>query len=373
MNIALIGTSSSATLNFRSDLILALISEGHSVNVFAQDYCPVSRKRIMDLGAVPVDYAFSRSGLNPFLSIRDTFRLSLLLKRQRPDVVFTFFAIPVVFGTLAAALAGIRRRIGMLEGLGYAFTKHPHSTDFKKKLLSFVQINLYRAVFPLLERLIFLNKDDPVDLVDKHNLKVKNVSVLGGIGLNLRDYPYSRPSTDVVSFIFVGRLLAEKGVREYVAAARLVKLQYSNVKFVMLGDLDEANPGALSREELEQLVHKGVVTHPGHVDDVRDWLKQSSVFVLPSYREGVPRSTQEAMAMGRPVITTDVPGCRDTVIDGENGFIIPPFSVSDLVEKMIFFIENPHCIESMGLASHVMAQASFDAVKVNSRLLEYFN
>jgi glycosyltransferase involved in cell wall biosynthesis len=199
------------------------------------------------------------------------------------------------------------------------------------------------------------------------------VSVLGGIGLNLRDYPYSRPSTDVLSFIFVGRLLAEKGVREYVAAARLVKLQYPNVKFVMLGDLDEANPGALSREELEQLVHKGVVTHPGHVDDVRDWLKQSSVFVLPSYREGVPRSTQEAMAMGRPVITTDVPGCRDTVIDGKNGFIIPPFSVPDLVEKIIFFIENPHCIESMGLASHVMAQARFDAVKVNSRLLEYFN
>jgi len=373
MKVALVGTTAACVLNFRAELIISLVQEGHVVYAFAIDYCPVTRSRVGDLGAIPVDYLFSRGGMNPVSDMLNTVRLSGKIRALAPDMVFSYFPKPVIFGTLAAALAGVKKRMGMLEGLGYAFTRCSNRPSFKKYVVAYAQVILYRLALPLLDRLIFLNRDDPEDLVQRYRLKVRKVCVLGGIGLDLQKYVYSTPPSRMVSFIFIGRLLAEKGVREYVAAARLVKLKYPTARFFMLGDLDEANPGALSREELGQLVHKGIVIHPGHVEDVRGWLKQSSVFVLPSYREGVPRSTQEAMAIGRPVITTDVPGCRDTVVDGKNGFIVPPFSVPDLVDKMVFFIENPDRIEPMGLESHRMAKARFDAVKVNAKLVEYFN
>jgi len=372
MKLVFIGTTADCVLNFRSELIVTLLEQGHVVYALAIDYCDSTRQRVSELGAIPVDYTFNRTGLNPLTDIRNSLKLASVIREIAPDIVFSYFAKPVIFGTLAARLAGVERRIGMLEGLGYAFTDIPGKSGLKKTLVRQMQVLLYRFAFRFLERLIFLNPDDPRDLLGGHKLKARNVSVLGGIGLSLQDYPYTKPPVSPVSFIFVGRLLAEKGVHEFVAAARLIKLEFPSVKFFMLGGLDEENPGGLTPATLEELVNKGVVIHPGHVNDVSDWLRRSSVFVLPSYREGVPRSTQEAMAIGRPVITTDVPGCRETVMDGKNGFLIPPFSVPDLVEKMRYFIENPHQIEAMGLESFAMAQAKFDATKVNARLAEYF-
>ncbi|UVE44003.1 glycosyltransferase family 4 protein [Pseudomonas chlororaphis] len=372
MKIALVGTTAACVLGFRADLIGALVKDGHQVFAFALDYCVETRAKVKQLGAEPVDYVFSRAGLNPLGDLINTYKLSRLLKKIAPDIVFSYFAKPVIFGTLAAMLAGVKRRLAMLEGLGYVFTEQPGGASFKVKLLRKIQVFLYRLSFPFLERLIFLNKDDRVDLVEKNRINVSEVSVLGGIGLKLSDYPYSVPPKDPVSFIFVGRLLAEKGVNEFVGAARLVKAQCGNAKFVMLGGLDESNPGGLTAEGVRTLINEGLVDHRGHVDDVVSWLSASSIFVLPSYREGVPRSTQEAMAVGRAVITTDVPGCRDTVVNGVNGFVVPPWSAKDLAEKMMFFINNPDQIEIMGLQSHRMAQQDFDAAIVNERLMSYF-
>lgn len=371
MRIALIGTTAACVLGFRADLIKALVAEGRQVYAFALDYDGVSRERVRDLGAVPVDYEFSRTGLNPFSDLLNTYKLARKLKNISPDLVFTYFSKPVIFGTLAAVVAGVGRRVAMLEGLGYVFTDRPGGVGLKAALLKRVQVFLYGLSFPFLERLIFLNPDDPVDLVKKYNLKVKEVSVLGGIGLNLRDYPYSSPKNNPITFVFVGRLLAEKGVNEYINSARLVKERFPGVRFLMLGGLDEENPGGLSAKALKKLVDDGLVVHPGHVSNVVEWISDSSVFVLPSYREGVPRSTQEAMAVGRPVITTDVPGCRETVVDGSNGFLVDPWSPEQLAEKMIYFIENPDCIEKMGLESFRMAQEKFDALEVNERLMSY--
>lgn len=373
MKVVLIGTTASGMLGFRSELIVALINRGYEVYALAIDYCEVSRGRIRGLGAVPVDYKLNRAGLNPLADIWNCLKLSMIIRRIAPVIVFSYFVKPVIFGTLAAKFAGVERRIAMLEGLGYAFTNGPGKVSLKKTLVRYVQITLYRVSFCFLERLIFLNPDDPKDLLEKYGLKVKDKCILGGIGLKLGDYPYTKPPISPVSFVFVGRLLAEKGVNEFVGAARLMKLQFPSAKFFLLGGLDLENPSGLSPKKLAGLVSKGIVIHPGHVSDVGRWLQHSSVFVLPSYREGVPRSTQEAMAIGRPVITTDVPGCRETVVDGKNGFLIPPFSVPALVEKMRYFIENPGQIESMGLESYAMAQMNFDSEKVNARLVSYFD
>lgn len=373
MRIAIIGTIAESVLGFRADLIKSLISQGHQVYAFALDYNDDTKQRVSILGATPIAYNFSRTGINPFTDIYNTIALSRSLKKIAPDLVFSYFSKPVIFGTIAAALANIKRRIGMLEGLGYVFTEQPQGVSNKNKLLKIIQIFLYRISFPFLERIIFLNPDDPKDLIENYNLKAKAVSILGPIGLDLDLYPYSKPNNPIVTFIFVGRLLAEKGINDYVAAAKLVKTKYPNSKFVVLGGLDEKTPGSLSSSDLQKLIEDQTIVYPGHVTNVVEWIADSSVFVLPSYyREGIPRSTQEAMAVGRAVITTDVPGCRETVIDGLNGFLIPRWAPQLLAEKMIYFIENEHAIEEMGKESYKLARENYDTAIANKKLINYF-
>lgn len=371
MKIALIGTTASSALGFRSDLIKDLIKNGHEVYVFSLDYNSVSKSKIESLGAYPVDYSFSRGGVNPFSDLIGTIKLSISLKKLSPDLAFSYFSKPVVFGSLAAFLAGVKHRIAMLEGLGYFFTKTPYKDSTFKNILKNIQVMLYRISFRTLDKIIFLNPDDPIDLIKTYNIKVKEICILGGIGIELNDYPYSVPQINPVSFIFVGRLLAEKGIHEYVNAAKIVKGQHPESVFYVVGGIDEDNPGALKAHELEKLIEEKVVVYAGQVDDVVPWLAKSSVFVLPSYREGVPKSTQEAMAVGRAVITTDVPGCRETVKEGVNGFIVSAWSIDSLAKKMIYFIENPNQIEEMGRQSYKMAQANFDVRKTNEKLISF--
>jgi len=374
MKIALVGTVAASALGFRKDLIKQLVTDGHEVLVFCTDFNDKSRKIISQWGAKPVDYSLSRTGLNPLRDLYDTWILSRALKKLQPDIVFAYFVKPVIFGTLAAVLAGVKQRVGMLEGLGHAFTDFPNGVRAKQKLIRMVQLVLYRCSFPFLSHLIFLNRDDPVDLISKYNLKVKKVSILGGIGVNFKEYVYSvAPTKFTPSFIFAGRLLAEKGVYEYIAAAKKIKMIYPQISFIMLGRLDEENPGGLSKNELQDLVEKNIVEYPGHVDNVKDWFANASVFVLPSYREGVPRSIQEAMAIGRAIITTDVPGCRETVIEGSNGFLVPRWDVDTLVDRMLRFINEPTLVQSMGLESYRIARDRFNVENVNQRLINLLN
>ncbi|CAI0773431.1 Capsular glucan synthase [Serratia entomophila] len=370
MKIVLIGTTANCVVGFRADLIKSLHQQGHSVYAFALNYDDDTRKQVRALGATPVDYAFSRTGLNPIKDFCDTFALSKQLKKLEPDLVFSYFSKPCIFGTLAAVMAGVKKRYAMLEGLGYLFTEQPQGVSWKVKLLKKIQVTLYRCVFPKLDALILLNPDDRHDLVVDCKINVKQAHVLGGIGLNLADYPFSPAPTQPVSFIFIARLLAEKGVHEYVAAARKVKERYPDTQFYMLGAVDTQNPGSLTEQSLAQLIQDDIIIAPGHVSNVADWIAKSSVFVLPSYyREGIPRSTQEAMAMGRAVLSTDVPGCRETVVQGVNGYLVERWSHEALAERMCELIEDPQKIVNMGQASYQLAQEKFDAQKVNNRLL----
>lgn len=369
LKIVIIGTTAFTLLKFRSDLILSLVQEEHTVYALAVDYTLEQKQQVESLGAHPIDYNLSNSGLNPFADLKTVLQLKKLLNNIIADLVFSYFSKPVIYGTLAAALAGVPNRVAMLEGLGFLFTDQPSGQKIKTKIVKQIQVMLYKVAFRFVDRIIFLNHDDPIDLIEHYKIKARNVSILGGIGLNLDDYPYSKPPSNPIRFIFIGRLLAEKGVNEYTAAAQIVKRQYPDTEFVMLGGLDHTNPGALTRDSLDKLVAQGAIIYRGHVDNVGEWLTNSSVFVLPSYREGIPRSTQEAMAIGRAIITTNVPGCRETVIDGVNGFIVPPWSAELLAKKMIHFIEQPEIIEQMGRESYRIAQERFDGKKVNELLM----
>lgn len=372
MKIIIIGTVASSFYGFRADLIKTLVALDHKVYAFTSEYKQNDLYKIRELGATPILYKLNRSSLNPLNDIRATFALAKKIKEIEPDIVFSYFSKPVIFGTLAAQIARVPKVIGMLEGLGFTFTEQPEGLNRRVRAIKAIQIGLYKFALPQLDDLILLNPDDLKDLVEGYSINVRNTHILGGIGLNLEHYPYRPiPSTqDSINFIFIARLIKEKGINDFINAAKLVKKTYPNTVFTVLGAIDTSNPGGLTKSELDTLVDAKIIDYPGQVDNVSDWIANSHVFVLPSYyREGVPRSTQEAMAIGRPVITTDVPGCRETVIDDVNGFLVEKWSPKSLAEKMRYFIEHPEKIERMGLESHKMAQKKYDANKVNKRIL----
>lgn len=372
-SIVIIGTVASSFYGFRADLIRTLLKKGHQVYAFTSEYTAEDLKKIEKLGATPITYTLNRGGLNPLSDIVATYKLSKKIRKLKPDIVFSYFSKPVIFGTIAAKLAKVPKIIGMLEGLGYTFTEQPEGLNKKTKIIKKIQVFLYKLALPQLDKLIFLNPDDPKDLLEQYSIRVKSIEILGGIGLNLKDYPY-HPLTNIqqpVIFLFIGRLLKEKGIHDFIAAAKLVKKLYPEIKFSVLGAIDPNNLGALKQSELDDLIASNIINYPGHVNNVKDWISNSHVFVLPSYREGVPRSTQEAMAIGRPIITTDVPGCRETVQNNVNGFLVPKWKPEVLAEKMMYFIEHPNQIEIMGNKSYQIATEKFDSSIVNSKLLNY--
>mgnify|MGYP002129131427 FL=1 len=367
----MIGTTAACFYGFRAELIKNLNLKNITVYAFTTDNDALELEKISKLGAIPISYQLNRGGLNPLADMLATFKLAQQIKQLKPDLVFSYFTKPVIFGTLAAKIAKVPKIIGMLEGLGYTFTDQPNGLSSKIKLIKAIQIFLYKLALPKLDQLILLNHDDKTDLLINNDIEVKETYILGGIGLDLNQYKYSPATKDLpIQFLFIGRLLKEKGIHDFIAAAQIVKEKFPQTTFTVLGGIDEANLGALTQGELTQYIDQNVIDYPGHVENIAEWIKQSHVFVLPSYREGVPRSTQEAMAIGRPVITTDVPGCRDTVIDGVNGFLVPKWNPQALAEKMIYFIEHPEQVRMMGDQSHKIAIEKFDAEKVNQRLLE---
>lgn len=367
LTIALISSHAPSLDYFRGPLISALRDRGFRVLALAPNYDAPVRAAVEKWGGVPIDCAISRTGMNPLRDIFNAWKLSRQLRRLAPDVTLGYFIKPVIFGTLAAWWAGIPARFAMVEGLGFVFTSTSGTLPFKRRVLKRVVTELYRVAFSRARRVFFLNPDDISELVAARLLSVEKAFCLGGIGVDLGAWHVTPPITEPITFLLVARLLREKGIAEYAAAARIVKKQYPRARFVLLGAVDD-NPGAITTADVNGWVAEGLLEWHGHVA-VRPWLAQTSVYVLPSYREGVPVSTQEALAMGRPVITTDVPGCRETVIDGINGFLVPARDAEALARKMFVFLEQPELIPLMGRASRELAEERFDVHKINQRLI----
>lgn len=374
MKIVLIGTVSSSIFGFRKLLLNSLVSQGYDVYILTTDLTPELQVRAKaELNVTAIQYSLARTGLNPLVDIKTMLALVKILKKISPDIVFSYFSKPIIWGTLACKLAGVKRCYGMIEGLGYFFTVNPHRITLKKSLLRTIQVLLFKISIPKLTGLIFLNPDDQNEIINKYNIRVKKSTVLGGIGLDLEEYRFRKKVPEGLSFIFIGRLLVEKGVNEFLNAAEVIHNKYPDVKFNILGRLDIGNPGAVNTKRLEQLKKDNIIIHPGAVLNVTEWLESSSVFVLPSYREGVPRSTQEAMSVGLPIITTDVPGCRETIHDGVNGFLIPPQNSDALAIAMEKFILNKELIASMGVESRIMAENKFNAIEINHKLMSFLD
>lgn len=368
ISCAIVSSQAFSMLNFRGPLIQDLVAAGVQVYALAPDYSDDLRQKVQALGANPIDFQLTRTGMNPLRDGLDMLRLTLLLLRLRPNVMLGYFIKPVIYGTLAAWLAGVPRRVAMIEGLGYVFTASGTCQPLGRKLLRTLVSKLYKFSLSKAQKVIFLNRDDLAEFVDIGLVDKAKVINLGGIGIDLAEWPLTPSFIQPITFLLVARLLKEKGIFEYVHAAKQVKSLYPETRFVLLGGLDP-NPGSLNQAEVDGWVKEGILEWPGHVA-VKPWLMKASVFVLPSYREGVPRSTQEAMAMGRAVITTDAPGCRETVDEGVNGFLVPVRDVAALTQAMMRFVKNPDLVATMGQESRRLAEKRFDVHSINARLLK---
>lgn len=362
--ILIIANYGKSLLNFRGELIKTLIKHGHRVILSApeNDF----KKELEGMGAEFVQIPLVRTGLNPIKDIYTLISLIRTMKEKEPDIVFSYAIKPVIYGSLAARIMKIPRVISLITGLGYVFT----GSSWKHRVLQNLVCFLYRQALKGNDVILFQNPDDLNLFRERNILSVKNKAVLvNGSGVDVVKYSYTEARTHPLSFLLIARLIWDKGIGEYVEAARLVKARYSDVTFKLLGPFD-SNPAAIKKEQINAWVTEGIIQYLGETNDVRPIIASSSVIVLPSYREGTPRSVLEAMAMGRPVITTNAPGCRETVIHGVNGFLVPIKDSAALADAMEQFILNKELIREMGLKSREIAVEKYDVHKVNNVIME---
>jgi glycosyltransferase involved in cell wall biosynthesis len=368
VRLAMISNQAFSLVNFRGPLIREMVSRGIIVYAFASDYDAQSKASVSAIGAIPVDYSLKRTGMNPLRDVMDMGALAFKLRAFKIDISFAYFIKPVIYGTLAAWLARVPDRFVMIEGAGYVFTESSQRLSFKRRVLRFLVTSLYRVGLSRARKVFLLNTDDKKMFIETAMTSADKICLINGIGLDLNHFQELPPNTEPIAFILVARLLREKGIWEFVEAARKVKSLHPEITFYLIGDID-ANPGSISEQQAQQWVEEGLLVWPGHVDDVRIWLAKASVFVLPSYREGLPRSSQEAMASGRPVITTDAPGCRETVRHGVNGFLVPVRDSESLAQAMLRFIAQPELIGEMGARSRQFAEENYNVQQINSIIL----
>lgn len=359
--VLLVCATSKMVLHFRVDLIRKYQSEGYKVSVVAFDN--VYERGIRDLGVDFYSVGSNNRSLNPFAILSLKKKYVKIIKKVQPDVVFTFMLKPNVFGTLAAKKMGITKIYSMVEGLGDAFTYK----TFKWRMICKVVSALYKHSLKIPEKVIFLNEDDRKEFIIRKLVLEEKTALLGGIGVNLSDFKSPAISFNNC-FLMVARLNVAKGVYEYLQAAKLVKSEYPETVFGLLGA-----EGQIKANDIKDYTDDGAVVYYGETDDVRPYLKNCSVFVLPSYREGFPVSIMEAAASSRCAITCDSAGCRDAVVDGYSGFVVEPRNVEVLKEKMIYFINNPEKAKEMGANARKFAEEHFSQQIINEKLYSLTN
>lgn len=365
--VLLVGSIAGPIVNFRGDLVKEWINRGFEVVALSRPTKERRRERIAALGARHRHIPIKRDKLNPVQDLKLILSLWRIIREEQPDYIFAYTVKPVLYSGLCLQAAGKSRFFIMITGLGYAFV----GTSLKQRLLRMVLRLLYGKAIKKSEAVFFQNRDDLALFREMGLLGAKQKIVLvNGSGVNLDRFYYSTPPTGKdIKFLLIGRLLVSKGVLEYARAAELVKSVYPGARFVLLGRLLNS-PDSIALKDLERWQDQGLLEYVPGTEDVRPYLEECSVYVLPSYREGTPRSVLEAMAMGRAVITTDAPGCRETVTEGVNGFLVPVKDSRALAEAMMRFIGQRELIEQMGRESRRIAEEKFDVHKVNRVILE---
>ena len=365
-SIVVFGSSAPSLISFRGALVSEMAERGYRVTALAPNADPKIIAALAERGVAYRHVPLRRTAISPAGDLISLVALCRLFREIRPDVLLAYTIKPVIWGSLAARLAGVPRISSMITGLGFAFG---NGGQFRQRLVNRAARELYSRALVVNRRVIFQNRDDLALFLEQGLLREPDRAlVVNGSGVDLDEF---RPVPHVTEphFLMAARLIAAKGVRDYVEAGRLLRQRYPRTRLRLAGMVED-NPDAIRHAELATWVAAGNVEHLGWLDDIRPALADCAVYVLPSYREGTPRSVLEAMAMGRPIVTTDAPGCRETVVDGVNGFLVPPRDSVALAAALARFIEEPALIARMGLASRSAAESKYDVRAVNRVILD---
>ncbi len=336
------------------DRAKAAVDKGYKVSVITR--CRETAREFRKFGLAPINIEFSRRGLNPITELLTIFQLRTILKRIKPDIVHNVALKPVVLGSLAAQFAGVQNIVNAPVGMGYVFTSEENRARILRPIVNaLIRYSLGRQV----RRVIIENNDDFNNLVAGGFAKNETVALIKGAGVDIEKFDCKPEPDGHVRVIMVSRLLRDKGVQEFIDAAKLVKARESTVQFVLVGDVDDGNPTSLTAEHLTDLRKSRDVTWLGARTDIAKLLAASHVACLPSYREGLPKSLIEAASAGRPIVTTDVPGCREVVTHMVNGLLIQPRDVTALATAIEKLVNDPQLRQSMGKENRQKAESEY--------------
>jgi len=361
---------------FRMPLLRELKRRGYEIYVLVP-YEPKYKYAIAELKKVS-NIAFVHLKRTSIFILPDILFLVDLYKKLRkidPDVTIAFTSKPIIYGTIASNWLKIKKTCSVITGLGYVFS----GNNLFRKMLSFIVLSMYRVSLRKSSHIVFFNNDDLLFFIKKRVInrprekyaEKNKIKVIKGNGIDLSEYQYSQPKINPITFFMAARFIKEKGILEYLQAARRMSEVHQDVIFLLAGKEDE-NPSSLSEEYIKLLANKCHVKYLGWVN-IKDTLKEVSVYVLPSYREGLPRTIVEAMATGRPIITSYVPGCKETVIDGLNGFFVKAKDINSLYKAMEKFVINPELIPLMGKQSRRLCEDWFDLARIADEFIRYID
>lgn len=369
MKIIVLSPEMATLLNFRFDMMKQMVEKGHEVIAVAPE-----NERIEELEAGGIKYRqlkFSNTRLSILKDIGLLKEYLKLFRQEKPDCVFAYAAKPVIYGSFAAKIKGIQRYYAMVSGSGAVFVGNEQGKGIA--LRSIVK-SLYKIALKHCKKVIFQNNEDINDFVNMKLVEQDKCVRVNGSGVNMLKFSQEVVPTKPITFVFIGRLLKTKGLIEFLEAAKRIKQKYNNVQFQIVGNFHLTNPHSVNKERFYDYVNEGVVEYVGSVSDVRPYLKKATVMTLPSYYgEGVPKILLEALAVGRPIITTDHRGCRETVGNGVNGWVIPIQDTDTLEEKMRWMIENSQKLQEMGNESLRLCKEKFDVKQVNQQIFQAMN
>ncbi len=367
MKAIVLSSFTTSLLWFRLDMMKAFQKRGYEVLAVGDgpehEWSERFQKEGIRYRSIPVD----RNGTNPLRDLRTLSALIRLLQEEKPDKIFAYHAKTVIYGGIAARINGIKEFYPLIAGVGSVFL----GSGIKNKIIRTCLVNEYRIGMKHAAGYFFQNKDDLGVFLSHKIIGPDKVTMLHGSGVNITRF-HPAPFPEKATFLCISRLIRDKGVLEFLQACRQIRLNHPDVRCMLVGPFD-TNPSAIKPEELQAYIDDGSVEYFGEQRDVFPYLVQSSVFILPSYHEGTPKTVLEAMASGRAVITTDAPGCRETVQNGENGILVPVKDTASLAAAMEQLIHSPERVHAMGIAGRKIAEREFDVHLVNQAIIQAMN
>lgn len=353
-------------ISHRLPIAIEAIKEGYDVHLA----CGITDKRelIENHGITLHEIPFSRSDISLLGELKTLLVLSKVIRAVNADIIHSITIKPVIYANILAKMLGNSRRVSSISGLGYVFIADGLKAHLRRSIVS----SLYKLALSGAQTVIFQNSEDR-DTLSKLGIVCTEQEVLiRGSGVNLDDYLVTPEPEQEMVVMLVARLLADKGVNEFVEAAKLVKAQCSNVRMVLVGELDFGNPKSITNKQLKLWVDSDIIEHWGYSHDIPKTMSEANIVVLPSYREGLPKCLIEAAACGRAVITTDVPGCRDAIEEGKTGLLVPARSINQLAEAILILINNKKIRQSFGRNGRSLANTAFNIDDVIIKHLDIY-